>query len=120
MKRRDLLGLMACAPAAGMLTSPATAASGPPTALDAAGQMKALPMDAGSEGFAWQRVAEGLQLRVGALTKSLLFYGPGLVRVTAHLGEAYSSQPSLVVLARPGPAAVDVRDSADTLTRPGP
>jgi alpha-D-xyloside xylohydrolase len=119
MKRRDLIGLMACAPAAGMLASPATAASGPPTALDAAGQMKALPMDAGSEGFAWQRVAEGVQLRVGGLTKSLLFYGPGLVRVTAHLGASHTSQPSLVVLARPTPVAVDVRDSADTLTITG-
>ncbi|HEY1393819.1 MAG TPA: hypothetical protein VFV25_10605, partial [Methylibium sp.] len=95
MKRRDLVGLIACAPAAGMLAWPATAASGSPTALDAAGQMKALPMEAGPEGFAWQRVAEGLQFRVGGLTKSVLFYGPGLVRVTAHQGQAYTTQPSL-------------------------
>jgi alpha-D-xyloside xylohydrolase len=120
MKRRELVGLIACAPAAGLLAPPANAASGPPSALDAAGQMKALPRAAGSEGFAWQRVAEGLQFRVGGITKGLLFYGPGLLRVTAHLGEAYTTQPSLVVLARPTPVAVDVLDSANTLTVTGP
>lgn len=120
MKRRDLFGLMASAPAAGMLAASATAASGAPTALDAAGQMKALPLKADPAGFAWQRVAEGLQFRVGGLTKSLLFYGPGLVRVTAHLGESYSTQPSLVIVAKPKPVAVDVRDDADVLTATGP
>jgi len=120
MKRRDLIGLMACAPAAGMLASPSAAASEPPTALDAAGQMKTLPMNVGAEGFAWQRVAEGVQLQLGSMTKSLLFYGPGLVRVAAHLGEAYTTQPSLVVVARPKPVAFDVSESADTLTISGP
>jgi len=120
MKRRDLFGLVACTPAAGLLTSPAAAASGLPSALDAAAQMKALPMAAGPGGFSWQRVAEGAQFRVGGLTKSLLFYGHGLVRVTAHLGEAYTTQPSLVVLARPRPVAVEVDDGKDSLTLSGP
>ncbi|MDG0832538.1 TIM-barrel domain-containing protein [Roseateles saccharophilus] len=116
MKRRDLVGLMASTPAAAMFPAPAFAASGAPTALDAAGQMRALPMDAGPDGFAWRRVAEGLQFRVGGLTKSLLFYGHGLVRVTAHLGEACTTQPSLVVVARARPVAIDVDDAKDRLT----
>lgn len=102
-----------------MLASPATAASGPPSALDAAGQMKALPAEAEAEGFAWRRVAEGVQFRVGGLTKGVLFYGPGLVRVTAHLGAAYTAQPSLVVVARPRPVAFEVQEAGDHLTLAG-
>ena len=119
MKRRDFFGLLACASAA-PLPSPARAAEALPSALDAAGQMKALPMEAGPDGFAWQRVAEGLQFRRGGVTKSVLFYGPGLVRVTAHLGETYTTQPSLVVVALPKPVAFEVRDSGDTLVVAGP
>jgi len=120
MKRRDLVGLMACTPAAGMLPVPASAAPGLPSALDAAGQMQALPLDAGLDGFAWRRVAEGLQFRVGGLTKSLLFYGDGLLRVTAHLGETYTTQPSLAVVARARPVAVEVREGKDNLTLSAP
>jgi hypothetical protein len=69
MKRRDLFGLMA-----------ATAAA-PHSALDVAGQMKALPMEAGPEGFVRRRVAEGLRFRVGGLAKGVLFYGPWEMRI---------------------------------------
>lgn len=117
MKRREIFGLLACVPTAGMLASPAAAAPSAPSALDAAGQMKPLPVPAGPDGFAWQRVAEGLQFRVGGMTKAVLLYGPGLVRVTAHLGQAYSTQPSLAVVARPPrDAAFELRDEAATLS----
>jgi len=119
MKRRDLFGLMACA-SAGAMAAPTGKASTAASALDAAGQMKALPLTATPDGFAWQAVAEGLQFRAGGVTKGVLFYGPGLVRVTAHLGEAYSTQPSLVVTGHPKPAAVDIRDSGATLDVQGP
>src|SRR5687767_5842008 len=102
MKRRDLFGLIACA-SAGALAAPIGKTATQRSALDAAGQLRALPMQAPQGGFAWQRVAEGLQFRVGGLTKSVLFYGPGLVRVAAHLGQAHTTQPSLVVVARPTP-----------------
>src|SRR5688500_6467140 len=118
MKRRDLVGLMACVPAGAALAAPK--ASTQPSALDAAGQLRALPLDGPADGFAWQRVAEGVQFRVGELTKSVLFYGPGLVRVAAHLGQAHTVQPSLVVVARPKPVAFDVRESADSLAIAGP
>lgn len=119
MKRRELFGLMACA-SAGALAAPVGKAATQASALDAAGQLRALPMQAPEGGFAWQRVAEGVQFRLGGMTKSVLFYGPGLVRVAAHLGEAHTTQPSLVVVARPKPATFDVRESADTLAIVGP
>lgn len=119
MKRRDLFGLMVCA-STGALAAPNGKAATQASALDAAGQLRALPMDAPQGGFAWQRVAEGVQFRVGGLTKSVLFYGPGLVRVAAHLGEAYTTQPSLVVVATPKRVAFDVRNAGDTLTLAGP
>jgi alpha-D-xyloside xylohydrolase len=121
MKRRDLVGLMACVPAGALAAPGAKASSAPsaPSALDAAGQLRALPLDGPADGFAWQRVAEGLQFRVGGLTKSVLFYGPGLVRVTAHLGQAHTAQPSLAVVARPQAIAFDVQDTGDQLTLTG-
>lgn len=119
MKRRDFVGLLACAPAA-TLASPGAPAGQRPSALDAAGQLRALPMDAAHDGFAWRPVAEGVQFRHGGVTKSVLFYGPGLVRVVAHLGEVFTAQPSLVVVARPKPAAFEVSDGADTLSVDGP
>src|SRR5205814_5281020 len=119
MKRRDFFGLLACA-SASTLGASASASAPSRSALDAAGQLRALPMDPTADGFAWTHVAEGVQFRVAGMTKSVLFYGPGLVRVAAHLGEAYTSQPSLVVVGRPKPVALAISDSADTLTVAGP
>lgn len=120
MKRRDFVSVLACA-SAGTLASPALQAAAPlPSALDAAGQLQVLPIDDTADGFAWRRVAEGVQFRIGGLTKSVLFYGPGLVRVAAHLGEAHTTQPSLVVVARPQRVAFDLHDAGDALTLAGP
>ncbi|KQW43847.1 glycoside hydrolase [Pelomonas sp. Root662] len=109
---------MACVPA-GALAAPGAKASPHPSALDAAGQLRALPLDGPPDGFAWRRVAEGLQFRAGGLTKSVLFYGPSLVRVAAHLGQAHTTQPSLVVVARPQPLAFDVQEAGDQLALTG-
>ncbi|RZJ08983.1 MAG: DUF5110 domain-containing protein [Rubrivivax sp.] len=117
MKRRDLFGLVASASAGAALAAPKASAF--PSALDATGQLRALPLDGPADGFAWKRVAEGLQFRVGGLAKSVLFYGPGLVRVAAHLGQAYTVQPSLVVVARPQAVPFDVQEAADQLTLTG-
>ncbi|NRF71659.1 DUF5110 domain-containing protein [Aquincola sp. S2] len=119
LKRRDFIGALACA-SAGPLALPADAATALPSALDGAGQLRALRMGPTPGGFAWRRVAEGVQFRSGDLTKSVLFYGAGLVRVAAHLGEAHTTQPSLVVVVRPKAVACEVSDSADTLTIAGP
>ena len=120
MKRRDFFGLVACASSSALAKPAGNAVAALPTGLDAAGQLRALGLDSSPGGFAWQRVAEGVQFKVGGLTKSVLFYGPSLVRVAAHLGHAYTAQPSLVVVARPQPLALEVHDSSDTLTVTGP
>ena len=119
MKRRDFFGLVACA-SASTLGARAAASSGLPTALDAAGQMRSLAMEPTTEGLAWTRVAEGVQFKVAGITKSVLFYGPGLVRVAAHLGQAYTTQPSLVVTRRPEAVDLAIADHGDTLTVAGP
>jgi alpha-D-xyloside xylohydrolase len=119
MKRRDFFGLMACA-SAGTLAQPASAAAALPSALDAAGQLQPLLTAAAPDAFSWRRVAEGVQFRLGGMTKSVLFYGPGLVRVAAHLGEVYTTQPSLVVVTKPKRSVFEVRESADALTLSAP
>jgi alpha-D-xyloside xylohydrolase len=119
VKRRDFVGLIACA-SASTLPARAGAAAPLPSALDAAGQLRALHTDALPDGFAWTRAAEGVQFRIGAMTKSVLFYGPGLVRVVAHLGEVFTTQPSLVVVGRPEPVAWEASETIDTLTIAGP
>jgi alpha-D-xyloside xylohydrolase len=119
MKRRDFFGLLARA-SASTLAFPADAAGALPSALDAAGQLQALHLDATSIAFAWRRVAEGVQFRLSGMTKSVLFYGPGLVRVIAHLGDTYTAHPSLVVAVRPKPVACEVSEDTDTLTVSGP
>jgi len=119
MKRRDFFGLLACA-SAGTLGAPAGAATRARSALDAAGQLRAVPMEPATDGFAWTQVAEGLQFRIAGMTKSVLFYGPGLVRVAAHLGEVFTTQPSLVVVGAPTPVDLAIDDGADTLAVSGP
>ena len=118
LQRRHFFGLLACTSAGALAPLDARAAE-PPSALNAAGQLRALDMDTSSGGFAWRRVAEGAQFQLAGMTKSVLFYGPGLVRVAAHLGETYTTQPSLVVVARPQPVALEVSESADTLVLAG-
>ena len=49
----------------------------------------------------------------------MLFYGPGQLRVAAHLGQAHTAQPSLVVVAKPERVAFDVQDANDFLTLTG-
>jgi hypothetical protein len=41
--------------------------------------------------------AERVLFQLGGMTKSVLFYRPGLVRVAARLGESFTSQPSLAM-----------------------
>jgi len=115
MKRRDFFGLVACT-SAGALARLDARAGQSSSALNAAGQLRAVGMETSLSGFAWRRVAEGLQFQLAGMTKSVLFYGSGLVRVVAHLGEAYTTLPSLVVTARPQPVALEVSESADVLT----
>lgn len=87
----------------------------PPSGLDAHGQTLRQPLPSAAQGFAWTRLDAGVQLQLGALTRNVLFYGPGLVRVTAHLGQSHATQPSLVVVASPQAVPLVVEDGAESL-----
>jgi alpha-D-xyloside xylohydrolase len=90
-----------------------------PTGLDEAGQVPRLQLAATAD-FQWQRLASGLQFQINGLTKSVLFYGPGIARVSAHLGEVYTSQPSIAVVATAQAQAFTVSDNGDTVTLASP
>jgi alpha-D-xyloside xylohydrolase len=94
--------------------SPALAA---PAGLDAAGQLSLVPTlgraDAGAGPFAYARLEHGVQIRVGATVKNILFHGPDIVRVNANLGRAHTPHPSLVVVRPAGDARVQLKEFAD-------
>ena len=64
--------------------------------LDEQGQLSAVVSSA-KDGFSYQRLENGIQLRVGGVSKNIIFYGPEIVRVNANLGQPHTTQPSLVV-----------------------
>ncbi|RZL36618.1 MAG: DUF5110 domain-containing protein [Rubrivivax sp.] len=100
---------------AALLLSAGTVPAWAATGLDAHGQTLREALPGATQGFAWTRLDAGVQLQLGALTRNVLFYGPGLVRVTAHLGQSHATQPSLVVVASPQAVPFDVKDSVETL-----
>ena len=91
-----------------MLAAPALANA--PSGLDANGQTQRQPLPAAS-GFAWTPLAAGVQVQLGQLTRNVLFYGPGLVRVTANLGQSHATAPSLVVVAQPQSVPFEAKES---------
>jgi len=85
--------------------------------LDSAGHLQAVALAiAPADGFAFVRLEHGVQLRVAGLTKNILFYGPGLVRVNANLGASHWDHPSLAVVAQPAAVVFTVQESAESLT----
>lgn len=92
-----------------------------PTGLDANGQLRAeapaasSPAAAEAAGFSFVRLENGVQLRVGAVTKNVLFYGPAIVRVNANLGATHARHPSLAVVARPAAVEFTVEETPATL-----
>jgi len=97
-----------------MLFSASVARAAAPTGLTPEGQLK--PIAAATDGFSFIRLESGVQLRVNGLTKNVLFYGPGTVRVNANPGRTFTVQPSLVVVAPPAAVPFQILDSAETLT----
>jgi alpha-D-xyloside xylohydrolase len=85
------------------------------TGLDAAGQLQVVAAPA-TNGFSFARLENGVQFRIRGVTKNVLFYGPATVRVNANPGRSQTSQPSLVILARPAALAFKVEESPDALT----
>ncbi|HWA87095.1 MAG TPA: TIM-barrel domain-containing protein [Opitutus sp.] len=83
--------------------------------LNPAGQLQAV-VPAAADGFTFVHLDNGVQFRVGEITKNVLFYGPETVRVNANLGHADTTQPSLVVLQRPSAVPFSVEESPQSLT----
>jgi len=95
--------------------SQAGAAAPAVSGLDKNGHLLAVPF-AAHEGFGYVRLQNGVQFRVGGITKSVIFYGPETVRVNANLGENHWTSPSIVVVGKPARVAFELEDRADTLT----
>ena len=82
--------------------------------MDAAGQLQVVPA-AQKDGFSFDRLESGVQFRANGITKNVIFYGPGTVRVNANLGQPYTKQPSLVIVAKPAQMAFTVEESSTSL-----
>ena len=85
------------------------------TGLDAHGHLLAVKMPADGK-FVFTRLREGVQVRVGAVYKNLIFYGPSTVRVNASLGENYWTAASLAVIGKPQAIPFTISDATETLT----
>jgi len=82
----------------------ATGLNAAPTGLNPQNNFETV-IPSSEDGFSWQRLENGIQLRIDNQVKNILFYGPKTVRVNATLGTTHTEHPSLVVLT--DPAAVD-------------
>lgn len=112
MNKALLVALLALAAQAA--PSPTRAA---PAGIDPAGQLVLAPAiaraDAAAGPFACVRLEHGVQIRVGATVKNILFHGPDIVRVNANLGRSHTPHPSLVVVRPAGEARLRIREFAD-------
>ena len=84
------------------------------TGLDRHGHLAALPLTL-RDGFGFVLLENGVQLRVGEVTKNVIFHSPSTVRVNANLGKNYWTSPSIVVRDKPRKVAFTVEEGADTL-----
>lgn len=95
----------------------ATSAFALPTGTTATGQLQLTDELASAKpgAFAFAKLQNGVQLRVGEVVKNVLFYGPDIVRVNSSLGQSYTTQPSLVVVLAPPAVQLKLNDSPATL-----
>jgi alpha-D-xyloside xylohydrolase len=85
-----------------------------PAGLDANGHLA--PVAVASAPFSYALIEHGVQVRVGGVTKNVIFYGPATVRVNSTLGENYWRHPSIVVTQKPAAIAFKTRETASALT----
>jgi alpha-D-xyloside xylohydrolase len=85
-----------------------------PAGLDANGHL--MPVAVTAAPFSYSLIEHGVQVRVGGVTKNVIFYGPATVRVNTTLGENFWRHPSIVVTHKPAAIAFTTRDNAGTLT----
>jgi alpha-D-xyloside xylohydrolase len=86
----------------------------PPAGLDANGHLVQLAAPAAS--FSYAPIEHGVQVRVGGVTKNVIFYGPATVRVNTTLAGNFWRHPSIVVTGKPAAVAFKTRDGDGTLT----
>lgn len=89
-------------------------ASDASSGLDANNQLAAI-VTSKNDGFAYQRLQNGVQVRVGEMVKNIIFYGPHVVRVNVNLGRSLAQHPSLVVVAAPSAPEFSLEKTADAL-----
>ena len=85
-----------------------------PAGLDANGHLA--PVAVANAPFSFALIEHGVQVRVGGVTKNVIFYGPATVRVNTTLGENYWRHPSIVVTHKPAAIAFKTRENAASLT----
>lgn len=87
----------------------------PSYGLDNSGLQVVVPANkrSNNEGFSYEKLAHGVQVRCGAIVRNVLFYGPSVVRVNSTLGRVHTRQPSLAVTARPPKPEFSVDESAN-------
>lgn len=85
------------------------------TRLDSVGQLR-LVASSSHDGFIHVRLENGVQFRANGITKNVIFYGPGTVRVNANLGQTHTAQRSLAVVAKPVAVTFTVKESPGSLT----
>jgi alpha-D-xyloside xylohydrolase len=111
------LAVLGCGDVASAQARPAAVDTVSPagkTGLDGNGHLKAVVQGDGA--FAYARLVDGVQVRVGGVTKNLIFYGPATVRVNANLGENYWTARSLAVIGKPQAVPFRISETAATLT----
>lgn len=85
------------------------------TGLDLNGHLAAVPV-ASRDGFGYVRLKNGVQFRIGAVSKNVIFYGPTTVRVNANLGKNHWKSRSIVVVDKPGKVPFDIEETPATVT----
>lgn len=97
----------------------AAAQGGVAKAAPSSETLRPLPSSANSAAtvklFSFARLKNGVEIRVNGQQKRVIFYGPEMVRVNTNLGESYTTQPSLAVMATPVVVPFAIRDSAASL-----
>ncbi|HEU4601877.1 MAG TPA: TIM-barrel domain-containing protein, partial [Steroidobacteraceae bacterium] len=75
---------------------------------------------ASQSAFSYSRIAHGIEVHVGAISKSIVFYSPQIVHVNATLGRNYATHPSIEVVASPQDVslAIDENDTALKVASP--
>ncbi|HEU4654551.1 MAG TPA: TIM-barrel domain-containing protein, partial [Steroidobacteraceae bacterium] len=70
--------------------------------------------------FSYSRIAHGIEVHVGAISKTIVFYSPQTVHVNATLGHNYSTHPSIEIVANPQDVKLEVSESETAVTVASP